>query len=231
MYKKYTSYTKDEGEDNMFGLKFLSELYNISYSNIADACELSKAGVQRWMEKERVPKVKHVQILSNLFGVNDEYINKQLTVIEQEGLRKDKLLKETVNVSNLFTYEYTTKIDGEEVILQDTVLDEDDRKAIELSSYEASLIKTIEYLMTNVRKNEVTNGGKEKEVARAKATLQWIIELADVIKSNWKDEAVVNLVLTAVHQQITGERSPLYEDKELQLITKVMDAIEEYTNN
>lgn len=212
----------------MFGLKFLSELYNISYSAIAEACEISKAGVQRWMEKEKIPKEKHVKILSGVFGVDEKYINKQLTVLEQEGLRRDKVLKETVNASEFFKYQYTTEIDGQEVQLEEIVIDEDDRLAIELNTYETSLIKTVEYVMASVRVNEVSISKEEKDITKAKQVLEWLIELADVAKTDWKDGSVVELMLCAVYQQITGEPRGLFDDKQERFINKVITAINDY---
>lgn len=71
----------------VFGLKFLAKQYGLSYMDIAKKCMVSKGAVQKWMRNERVPNEMYVAILAEKFGVSEEYINKKLTLLEQERMR------------------------------------------------------------------------------------------------------------------------------------------------
>lgn len=212
-------------------LIFLMSLYGLSLQDIGFICGVSKQSVHKWTKNGRIPDDAKVKKLADYFGIDAKYFNKSLSVIEQEALRQQKKRKDMLKSITFEKYEYEVKDGDESVKVTNKMPSVDDRVAMDRSNYQERTYTTLNTVIKSVQANERTNDWGYDDVSRATEVLGWLDDLADVAKVDWKNEKIVHLVLTAVKQQITGEYNPVYEDKELQLIDKVMDAIEEYTND
>lgn len=215
----------------MNALIFLMTLYGLSLQDIGIICGVSKQSVHKWTKNGRIPDDANVKKLAHYFGIDAKYFNKELTVLEQETLRQQKKRKDMLTNITFEQYEYTIKDGNETAPATNEMPSFDAQVAIDRSNYEERTYTTLNTVIKSVQANECTNDWGYDDVSRASEVLHWLDDLADIAKADWKDEKIVHLILTAVRQQITGEYSPLYEDRELQLIDKVMDAIEEYIND
>lgn len=209
-------------------LILLMDLYGLSLQDIGFICGVSKQSVHKWTKNDRIPDDVKIKKLADYFGIDARYFNKSLGVIEQEVLRQQKKRKDMLKSISFEKYEYEVKDGDESVKVINKMPSVDDQIAIDRSNYEEMAYTTLNTVIKSVQDNEYTNEWGCDDVSRAKQVLFWLDALADVAKTDWKDGSVVELILCAVYQQITGKPRGLFDDRQEKFINKVVKTINEY---
>lgn len=209
-------------------LIFLMSLYGLSLKDIGNILGISKQSVHKWVKNGRIPDDEKVKKLADYFGIDTKYFNKPLSVIEQEALRQQKKRKDMLKNITFEKYEYEVKDGNESVQVTNEMPSVDDQVAIDKSNYEERTYTTLNTVIKSIQVNECKNDWGYDDVSRATEVLHWLDGLADVAKADWKDGSVVELMLCAVYQQVTGEPRGLFDDRQERFINKIITAINDY---
>ncbi|MEF2245381.1 helix-turn-helix domain-containing protein [Paenibacillus sp. IITD108] len=79
----------------MIGLEYIVKLYNGTYKKLAEKLGITPSTVTDWLSRRRpIPKAK-LEALSQLFRIEEDFFQKELTKVEEIELRLDYLRRES----------------------------------------------------------------------------------------------------------------------------------------
>ncbi len=78
----------------MIGLEYILSLYNMQHIELADRLGIKKQNINLWIKGKQKISKKYLPVLEELFNINQEYFNKELTEIEKLEIQKEKLKKD-----------------------------------------------------------------------------------------------------------------------------------------
>lgn len=78
----------------MIGLEYILSLYNMQHIELADKLGIKKQNINLWIKGKQKISKKYLPVLEELFNINKEYFNKELTEIEKLEIQKEKLKKD-----------------------------------------------------------------------------------------------------------------------------------------
>ncbi|MFY2157737.1 transcriptional regulator [Cytobacillus firmus] len=82
----------------MIGLEYILSLYNMQHIELAVKLGIKKQNINLWIKrKQSIPK-KYLPVLSELFGVEEDYFTKELTEVERLEIQKEKLKQDLTPV-------------------------------------------------------------------------------------------------------------------------------------
>ncbi|AKA70169.1 transcriptional regulator [Clostridium scatologenes] len=78
----------------MIGLEYALGVYGIQHSELAARLGIQRQNINQWIKcKSKIPK-KYFPVLSDMFGISIEYLQKELDDIDKLVIQKEKLMKE-----------------------------------------------------------------------------------------------------------------------------------------
>lgn len=95
----------------MIGLEYILSLYNMQHIELADKLGIRKQNINLWIKGKQNISKKYLPVLEELFNINQEYFNKELTEIEKLEIQKEKLKKD---LNPVITDSYEKFLIGEE---------------------------------------------------------------------------------------------------------------------
>ncbi|UZT06191.1 hypothetical protein ONV75_16550 [Clostridium sp. LQ25] len=109
----------------MIGLEYILGIYNMQHIELAEKLGIRKQNINLWIKKKQnIPK-KYLPVLEELFGLKQEYFQKELNELEKLEIQKEKLKKELhpiidrqeqqLKISDKTDFEYVPVYDKEEV--------------------------------------------------------------------------------------------------------------------
>lgn len=109
----------------MIGLEYILGIYNMQHIELAEKLGIKKQNINLWIKKKQnIPK-KYLPVLEELFGLKQEYFQKELNELEKLEIQKEKLKKELhpiidrqeqqLKISDKTDFEYVPVYDKEEV--------------------------------------------------------------------------------------------------------------------
>ncbi|MBS5798898.1 MAG: helix-turn-helix transcriptional regulator [Clostridiales bacterium] len=235
--------------ETVFGLKFLSKLYNRSYKNIADYCVLSKAAVQKWMDKERVPSEEYVEKLAEYFGVRKEFINRQLTILEQELIRLGRIAEQKVDdiqfIEDDTLEDQTIYLDGNGDIVQtekvhkelgiDTYTvsvitpDISDVTDVEIARYEECVYETLHHIVRCLSAYEIKNECV-RDTTQAEQILGCINTFLKIVELR-KDLDTIEIVLDTLYEQQSGKSVGILDFDKQDFVDELKEVLSKHKNN
>lgn len=78
----------------MVGLEYILNLYGMQHQQLAEKIGIKKQNINLWISGKQDISKKHLPTLSEIFGIEEEYFQKELDDIDKLIIQKEKLKKE-----------------------------------------------------------------------------------------------------------------------------------------
>lgn len=122
----------------MIGLEYVLNLYNMEHQYLAEKLGIKKQNINLWIKgKQKIPK-KHLPILSDIFGIEEDYFQKDLDDIDKLIIQKEKLRRE-LN-PQVVSYDQDLKIGYDADIIEKPIYDKEEFNKINEEIEKAKLI-------------------------------------------------------------------------------------------
>lgn len=139
------------GGEHLIGLEYILSLNNMQHIELADKLGIKKQNINLWIKgKQKIPK-KYLPVLEELFNINQEYFNKELTEIEKLEIQKEKLKKD---LNPVITDHYEKFLIGEEAVFEEVAIyDKEEINKIETDIEIAKVVTKLKSSMNVVDNN------------------------------------------------------------------------------
>lgn len=135
----------------MIGLEYILSLFNMQHIDLAEKLGIKKQNINLWIKRrQNIPK-KYLPILSELFGIEEEYFIKELTEVEKLEIQKEKLKQDLKPV--IKNHEQQFLIGDVNDIVEVPVYDKEEINTIERSIEKAKLISRFKQAIEEVDDN------------------------------------------------------------------------------
>lgn len=135
----------------MVGLEYILSLFNMQHIDLAEKLGIKKQNINLWIKrKQNIPK-KYLPILSELFGIEEEYFIKELTEVEKLEIQKEKLKQDLNPV--IKNHEQQFLIGDINDIVEVPVYDKEEMNTIERNIEKAKLISRFKQTIEMVDDN------------------------------------------------------------------------------
>lgn len=135
----------------MIGLEYILSLYNMQHIELADKLGIRKQNINLWIKGKQNISKKYLPVLEELFNINQEYFNKELTEIEKLEIQKEKLKRD---LNPVITDSYEKFLIGEEGSFKEIpIYDKEEINKIENDIEMAKIITKIKSSMNMVNNN------------------------------------------------------------------------------
>lgn len=91
----------------MLGLEYVLAIYNMQHIDLADKLGIKKQNINMWIKGKQKISQKYLPTLSEMFGIEEQYFQKDLDEIDKLVIQKEKLKKEL----NAQVVEYDTQLE------------------------------------------------------------------------------------------------------------------------
>ncbi|WP_129598471.1 helix-turn-helix domain-containing protein [Anaerophilus nitritogenes] len=78
----------------MIGLEYILNLYNVQHQELAEKLGIKKQNINLWIKGKQKVSKKHLPTLSEMFGIEEEYFQKEIDEIDKLVIQKEKLKRE-----------------------------------------------------------------------------------------------------------------------------------------
>jgi plasmid maintenance system antidote protein VapI len=138
----------------MIGLEYILNLYDMQHQTIAEKLGIKKQNINLWVkEKQSIPK-KYLPVLSSMFGIVEEYFQKELTEVERLILQKEKLQKDLEPVIVGYQQQLSFENEDEPDLIEIPIYDTHEMNEIDFQIEKAKVLNSFREILTTV-KNDV----------------------------------------------------------------------------
>ncbi|MFS0882213.1 transcriptional regulator [Metabacillus niabensis] len=135
----------------MIGLEYILSIFNMQHIDLAEKLGIKKQNINLWIKrKQNIPK-KYLPILSDLFGIDEEYFIKELTEVEKLEIQKEKLKQDLKPI--IKNHDQQFLIGDVNDIVEVPVYDKEEINTIERSIEKAKLISRFKQAIEVVEDN------------------------------------------------------------------------------
>lgn len=135
----------------MIGLEYILNLYNMQHIDLADKLGIKKQNINLWIKGKQKISKKYLPVLEELFNINQEYFNKELTEIDKLEIQKEKLKKD---LKPVITDHYEKFLVGEEEGFKEfPIYDKKEMNKIENDIEKAKIVTKLKSSMDIVDNN------------------------------------------------------------------------------
>lgn len=78
----------------MIGLEYILSLYYMEHQSLADKLGIKKQNINLWIKGKQSISKKHLPLLSEMFGIDEQYFQKELDDVDKLMVQKEKLRQE-----------------------------------------------------------------------------------------------------------------------------------------
>lgn len=82
----------------MIGLEYICKLYKESYNSLAQKLGISRQSINGWIKQTRPIPDKHLPKLAEIFGLSEEYFQKELNDIDKINIQRTKVFNESYEI-------------------------------------------------------------------------------------------------------------------------------------
>jgi transcriptional regulator with XRE-family HTH domain len=127
----------------MLGIEYVLNLYGIQHQELAEKLGIKKQNINLWIKGKQNVSKKYLPILAEMFGIDEEYFQKELAEIDKLIIQKEKLKKELKPV----------------IVGYETKYEKDKQDLVEVPVYNVD--KEIKQVDLEIEKMKVSEGIKE----------------------------------------------------------------------
>lgn len=136
---------------NLIGLEYILNLYNIPQIELAEKLGIKKQNINLWLKGKQKISKKHLPALEKMFGISNEYFNKELTEIDKLEIQKEKLKKDLKPV--IKEYDRKFGIGEENEMIEVPVYDKEEVNRIEETIDKARILEKIKNALNAIEEN------------------------------------------------------------------------------
>lgn len=111
----------------MIGLKYIIDLYEMKGQDLAKELNIKQPNINLWTSGKQNVSKKHIPKLVEIFGVSEEFYQKELTEVDKLLIQKEKIVNELRNNSDYnqvkMDLENLNEISYEEVPLDGKIIE------------------------------------------------------------------------------------------------------------
>lgn len=139
------------GGENLIGLEYILNLYNLQHIELAERLGIKKQNINMWVKgRQNIPK-KYLPVLEELFGIDQTYFGRELSEIEQLEIQKEKLKRDLNPVIKKYEQQFSS---GEiNDLVEVPIYDQEEMNAIEREIEKAKLVSKFKTAMDIVDHN------------------------------------------------------------------------------
>ena len=135
----------------MIGLEYILSLYNMQHIELAEKLGIKKQNINLWIKGKQKISKKYLPVLEELFNINQEYFNKELTELDKLEIQKEKLKKD---LKPVITDHYEKFLVGEEEGFKEVpIYDKEEMNQIENDIEKAKIVTKLKSSMDIVDNN------------------------------------------------------------------------------
>lgn len=135
----------------MIGLEYVLSVYNLPQVELAERLGIKKQNINLWVkQKQNIPR-KYLPVLEELFGIEQEYFDRELTEIEKLEIQKEKLKQELQPA--IQKHEKKFELDGMKEFIKNPVYDKEEINEIERKIEKSKLIQQFKEVLDLVDQN------------------------------------------------------------------------------
>jgi plasmid maintenance system antidote protein VapI len=164
----------------MIGLEYILNLYGIQHQDLAEKLGIRKQNINLWIKGKQNVSKKYLPILSEMFGVAEEYFQKELNDIDKLIIQKEKLKRQLK--PEIIRYDQQLMIGDNADIIEKPIYNTEVINEIELEIEKAKIIGDFRDVVSNIN-NDVE--------------LQMFNQIALLLKEH-KDKAILRYTIDAV---------------------------------
>jgi transcriptional regulator with XRE-family HTH domain len=135
----------------LIGLEYVLSVYNLPQVELAERLGIKKQNINLWVkQKQNIPR-KYLPVLEELFGIEQEYFDRELTEIEKLEIQKEKLKQELQPA--IQKHEKKFELDGMKEFIKNPVYDKEEINEIERKIEKSKLIQQFKEVLDLVDQN------------------------------------------------------------------------------
>lgn len=135
----------------MIGLEYILNLYGIQHQDLAEKLGIKKQNINLWIKGKQNVSKKHLPILSEMFGVDEDYFQKELSDIDKLIIQKEKLKRELK--PEIVRYDQQLMIGDNADIVEKPIYNAAEINDIELEIEKAKIIGDFRDVVSNINNN------------------------------------------------------------------------------
>lgn len=135
----------------MIGLEYILNLYGIQHQDLAEKIGIKKQNINLWIKGKQNVSKKYLPMLSEMFGVDEEYFQKELNDIDKLIIQKEKLKRELK--PEIIRYDQQLMIGDNADIIEKPIYNTDVINDIELEIEKAKIIGDFRDAISTINNN------------------------------------------------------------------------------
>lgn len=132
----------------MIGLEYVLNLYNMEHQSLAERLGIRKQNINLWIKRKQNISKKHLPVLSEIFGIDEEYFQKELDDVDKLIIQKEKLRMDID--PKVVRYEEDLKVGYDADIVEKPIYDKDEFNQINEQIEKTGLIEEYREIVANV---------------------------------------------------------------------------------
>lgn len=132
----------------MIGLEYILNLYSMQHQELAEKIGIKKQNINLWISGKQDISKKHLPTLSEIFGINEEYFQKELSDIDKLIIQKEKLRREIK--PEIIGYDNQLMLGENAGLIQKPIYNTKVINEIELEIEKATVVQHIREIISNV---------------------------------------------------------------------------------
>ena len=198
----------------MIGLEYLCSLNNMSYSELANELNISKATVSNWISERRKINEKYYADLTCIFNIPKEWFSK--TINETDKLKLQKLFLDNKLAEEEFDIEPNNPAEKSSMI--------------DFYIYKKELLNDInDFLEKDFKEYYEANGDAQWGAMLGNVNIILFTQLLEILEKGNLNKAVIGDVLSMMLYAYdnNGEKSITRGDKNLEILKLIIEKLDE----
>jgi plasmid maintenance system antidote protein VapI len=141
----------------MIGLEYILNLYDMQHQTLAEKLGIKKQNINLWVKGKQSISKKYLPILSSMFGIDEEYFQKELTEVERLIIQKEKLQKDLEPVIVGYQQQLSFEDENEPDLIEIPIYDTSEMNKIEFQIEKAKVLDGFREVLSTVEEDHVLN--------------------------------------------------------------------------
>lgn len=135
----------------MIGLEYILNLYNMPHNELAEKLGIRKQNINLWIKGKQSISKKHLPKLSEIFGIGEEFFQKELDAVDQLIIQKNKLQMELK--PTIIGYDQQLMIGENSDIVEKPIYNTEVINEIEFEIEKAKLVEEFREILSPIDKD------------------------------------------------------------------------------
>lgn len=132
----------------MIGLEYILHLYDMQHQELADKLNIKKQNINLWIKGKQNVSKKYLPTLSEMFGVDENFFQKELNEIDKLIIQKEKLKRELK--PEIISYDTYLKIGENADLFGMPIYNKDIINDIEFEIKKTKVVEDIRDVISNI---------------------------------------------------------------------------------